>query len=169
MNTIKGFDGLRALSVIFVILTHLGIYGVAASNGWLSDRVAPIIGGTTGVQIFFVLSGYLITSLLIHEHKATGSISLKGFYIRRAFRILPLYFLCVLLTWFVDVFVWPVASTPSLISCRTRGSACSNNCSTLAVRVARGVLKEVVVLVDVDNESASARGSLSRVTEVTEL
>ncbi|WP_299194424.1 acyltransferase [uncultured Erythrobacter sp.] len=119
MTKIKGFDGLRALSVIFVILTHLGIYATAQNAGWLSERAAPIISGTTGVQIFFVLSGFLITSLLIKEHEATGSVSLKGFYIRRALRILPLYFLCVLLTWFVDVYIWPVASTPSLIFAAT--------------------------------------------------
>ena len=119
MTKIKGFDGLRALSVIFVILTHLGIYTTAQSPGWLPERAAPIISGTTGVQIFFVLSGFLITSLLIKEYETTGTVSIKNFYIRRAFRILPLYFLCVVLTWFVDVYVWPVASTPSLIFAAT--------------------------------------------------
>lgn len=115
VQTIKGFDGLRALSVIFVILTHLGVYTVAKSYGVLSDNAAPIVSGTTGVQIFFVLSGFLITSLLIKEHEASGTISLKGFYIRRAFRILPLYFLCLALTLLIDLFVWDIASTPSLL------------------------------------------------------
>ncbi len=119
VTKIKGFDGLRALSVIFVILTHLGIYSTAQSTGWLSDRAAPIISGTTGVQIFFVLSGFLITSLLIKEYEATGSVSLKGFYIRRAFRILPLYFLCIALTLLIDMFVWPVISDPALIFAAT--------------------------------------------------
>ncbi|WP_416832911.1 MAG: acyltransferase family protein [Erythrobacter sp.] len=119
MDKIRGFDGLRALSVLFVILTHLGVYATAQSAGWLPETAAPIISGTTGVQIFFVLSGFLITSLLIGEHRATGTISLKGFYIRRALRILPLYFLCLVLTWFVDVFVWPVASDPALIFAAT--------------------------------------------------
>ncbi|UAB78162.1 acyltransferase [Erythrobacter sp. SCSIO 43205] len=115
MQTIKGFDGLRAISVIFVILTHLGVYTVAKSHGVLSDNAAPIVSGTTGVQVFFVLSGFLITSLLIKEHEASGTISLKGFYIRRAFRILPLYVLCLALTLVIDLFVWDVASAPSLI------------------------------------------------------
>lgn len=115
MTTIKGFDGLRAVSVIFVILTHLGVYTVANSHGVLSAAAAPIISGTTGVQIFFVLSGFLITSLLIKEQEASGTISLKGFYLRRAFRILPLYFLCLFLTLLIDLLVWDIASTPSLI------------------------------------------------------
>jgi len=119
VEKIKGFDGLRALSVIFVILTHLGLYTTAQSAGWLSERTAPIISGTTGVQIFFVLSGFLITSLLIKEYEATETISLKGFYVRRAFRILPLYFLCVGLTLLVDIFVWPVASDPAFLFAAT--------------------------------------------------
>lgn len=89
--TMKRFDGLRAVSVIFVILTYIEIYGIAANAGVLSDTLAPIISGTTGVQIFFVLSGFLITSLLIHKHSAFGSISLKNFYIRRASDLAALF------------------------------------------------------------------------------
>lgn len=113
MTKIRGFDGLRALSVIFVILTHLGIYTVAAQAGWLSERIAPIISGGTGVQIFFVLSGFLITRLLIIEYQGTGHVSLKNFYIRRAFRILPLYYLCLALTFAIHWLVWPVAGNAS--------------------------------------------------------
>ena len=58
-----------------------------------SDTVMPIwvgiFDGATGVFIFFVISGYLITSLLLNEHEERGSISLRSFYFRRAMRILP--------------------------------------------------------------------------------
>src|SRR5262249_19081408 len=54
------------------------------------DAVEPIVPvGTFGVRVFFVISGYLITQLLLAEQAKTGAISLKGFYLRRAFRIFP--------------------------------------------------------------------------------
>jgi peptidoglycan/LPS O-acetylase OafA/YrhL len=57
--------------------------------------------GHFGVDVFFVISGYLITALLLREHGARGTISLKGFYIRRAFRILPAYLVALAATWAV--------------------------------------------------------------------
>ena len=119
MNKIKGLDGLRAISVVLVILTHLHVHLAAKNAGWINDGAAPIFSGETGVQIFFVLSGFLITSLLIKEFDSTGTVSLRNFYIRRALRILPLYFLCVGLTFAVDAFVWPVASNPALLFAAT--------------------------------------------------
>ena len=71
-------DGLRALSVIAVILYHAGIH-------WLP-------GGFIGVEVFFVVSGFLITSLLIDEQHVSGTVSLKQFWIRRARRLLPALF-----------------------------------------------------------------------------
>lgn len=68
-------DGLRALAVVAVIVYHLGY-------GW-----AP--GGLLGVTVFFVLSGYLITSLLVAERIQTGRIQLGAFWMRRARRLLP--------------------------------------------------------------------------------
>jgi peptidoglycan/LPS O-acetylase OafA/YrhL len=68
-------DGLRAIAITFVILFH-------------SDReIFP--GGWIGVDIFFVLSGYLITTILAFELKKTGSISWRNFYARRALRLTP--------------------------------------------------------------------------------
>ena len=72
-------DGLRAIAVLAVMLYH-------AQVGWLP-------GGFLGVDVFFVLSGYLITSLLIRETRAWGSIDLLGFWLRRARRLLPALFL----------------------------------------------------------------------------
>jgi peptidoglycan/LPS O-acetylase OafA/YrhL len=71
-------DGIRAFSVIAVMLYHADI-------AWLP-------GGFLGVEIFFVVSGFLITSLLIEERESTQRINLKQFWIRRARRLLPLLF-----------------------------------------------------------------------------
>ena len=70
-----GLDGLRALAVLAVIAYHLQL-------GW-----AP--GGMLGVGVFFTLSGYLITDLLLGQHEATGTIRLADFWRRRARRLLP--------------------------------------------------------------------------------
>ena len=68
-------QGLRALAVLLVIADHAG--------------VASVAGGFVGVDVFFVLSGFLITTLLVHEVATGGGISIAGFYARRARRILP--------------------------------------------------------------------------------
>jgi peptidoglycan/LPS O-acetylase OafA/YrhL len=78
-------DGLRALSLLLVVAGH-------------ARTELPIknyFSGGLGVGIFFVLSGFLITILLLREELVRGSVSLGGFYIRRAFRILPPYFLTI--------------------------------------------------------------------------
>ena len=72
---IAELDGVRAVSVIFVLLVHI-------SYGRLS-------GGFLGVDIFFVLSGYLITMLMLKEIAGHGTVDLARFYVRRALRILP--------------------------------------------------------------------------------
>jgi peptidoglycan/LPS O-acetylase OafA/YrhL len=68
-------DGLRGLAIIMVLLAHI--------------PKLPLIGGFVGVDLFFVLSGFLITSLLLEEWRETGDLSLKAFYARRALRLLP--------------------------------------------------------------------------------
>jgi peptidoglycan/LPS O-acetylase OafA/YrhL len=83
-------DGLRALSIIGVIWFH----------SWWGTRYYPRLAampvlrqGSYGVHIFFVVSGFLITTLLLREMQRYGTISLRDFYIRRALRIWPLYYL----------------------------------------------------------------------------
>lgn len=73
---IPGLDGLRAIAVSLVILYHAGL---------------PLPGGT-GVLLFFVLSGFLITWLLLQEADKTGTVSLRNFYARRTLRILPAFY-----------------------------------------------------------------------------
>ena len=73
-----GLDGLRAIAVIAIILYHL-------NPRWLP-------GGFLGVDTFFVISGYLITSLLLREYHNTQMIDLKNFWIRRFRRLIPAVF-----------------------------------------------------------------------------
>jgi peptidoglycan/LPS O-acetylase OafA/YrhL len=75
-------DGLRAISVLLVVSVHL--HDFEAVWKWLA--------GWQGVTVFFVLSGYLITTLALREEGQRGSLSLAAFYIRRSLRIFPLYF-----------------------------------------------------------------------------
>ena len=87
VHRIPSLDGLRALSIFLVLALH-SIQRLEVS-GPVSYLLVGIFNGATGVFIFFVISGYLITSLLLREHEKRGSISLRGFYFRRAMRILP--------------------------------------------------------------------------------
>jgi peptidoglycan/LPS O-acetylase OafA/YrhL len=84
---VPSLDGLRALSITLVTLSHL----LGTTGFPLGADALLAVGdlGYLGVRIFFVISGYLITNLLIAEHAKTGGISLRGFYVRRAYRILP--------------------------------------------------------------------------------
>lgn len=75
LRQVKGLDGLRGLAVIAVVLYHF------------FPSLLP--GGYLGVDLFFVLSGFLITSLLVREFRTSGTISLKDFWVRRFRRILP--------------------------------------------------------------------------------
>ncbi len=82
-------DGVRAIAVLIVIKFH-----TAADGG-----LAFLAGGWLGVDVFFVLSGYLITSLLLSEHRRNGRIDLKRFYVRRLLRLAPLSVALVLVLW----------------------------------------------------------------------
>ena len=72
---LPGLDGMRALAVVAVMIYH-------ANSSWLH-------GGFLGVEVFFVISGYLITLLLVAEHERDGQVDLKAFWVRRFRRLLP--------------------------------------------------------------------------------
>ncbi len=101
MKRIPSLDGLRAISIALVVLTHLARWGHA--NLDLAGTY-----GALGVHVFFVLSGYLITGLLLKEYESTSTISLKDFYLRRSFRIFPAAFvyLAVVVTLFWREMTW---------------------------------------------------------------
>jgi peptidoglycan/LPS O-acetylase OafA/YrhL len=94
VKRIPSLDGLRAVSILVVTASHLKV--IAPTN-----RVLKAINhwGGHGVDVFFVISGFLITSLLLRESSKTGTISLKSFYVRRARRIVPafVFFIAVVL------------------------------------------------------------------------
>ncbi|MBA3609963.1 MAG: acyltransferase [Rubrobacter sp.] len=82
LRYLSGLDGLRALAVAAVLVYH-------ANAGWLP-------GGFLGVEVFFVISGYLITALLLTEWRERGGIDILGFWMRRARRLLPAVFLVII-------------------------------------------------------------------------
>lgn len=94
----RGLDGLRAIAVTLVVVYHL-----------FPPALLP--GGFVGVDVFFVISGFLITSLLLREHDTTGRVGLRAFWQRRARRLLPALVLvvavCSTLAWLIggDVLV----------------------------------------------------------------
>jgi peptidoglycan/LPS O-acetylase OafA/YrhL len=76
-------DGLRGVAVLLVVLVHSGNSLWPSASGWLAQ------GGPLGVHLFFVLSGFLITTLLLGEHGRTGRIRLGRFAFRRTRRLVP--------------------------------------------------------------------------------
>lgn len=81
---LHGLDTLRALAIILVLLCHYQI-NLFDSPQWLATGFKF---GQVGIDLFFVLSGHLITSQLLREINKTGKIDLKVFYIKRSFKIL---------------------------------------------------------------------------------
>jgi peptidoglycan/LPS O-acetylase OafA/YrhL len=93
-------EGLRGIAVVLVLLFHAGLPFVT--------------GGYVGVDVFFVLSGFLITGLLVRELEGTGTVSLVSFYARRARRLLPAAALCLLVTVAVAALVLPPLRVPDV-------------------------------------------------------
>jgi peptidoglycan/LPS O-acetylase OafA/YrhL len=100
-DRIAGFDGLRAISVLAVFLGHTGL--------------VPVPGGFVGVDLFFVLSGFLITRILTGEFSATRSIDLTAFYARRARRLYPALALVLAA---VALYIW-IFNAPQSIGMET--------------------------------------------------
>lgn len=91
-HNIPSLDGLRALSIAIVVLSHTRtlLPPVISNSGAFRYLIG---GGLHGVQVFFVISGYIITTLLLREFERTGEISLQRFYARRMLRIFPVFYI----------------------------------------------------------------------------
>ena len=85
LGHVPELDSLRGLALVCVVLAHLWI--IVLPMSWLQRQFAD--GGFVGLEVFFVLSGFLITALLLGEHGRTGTLGLAGFYWRRALRLVP--------------------------------------------------------------------------------
>jgi peptidoglycan/LPS O-acetylase OafA/YrhL len=92
MGYLPGLDGVRAVAIIGVLLYHAGL--------------DPVPGGFLGVDVFFVLSGFLITSLILEQFQRSGTIDFKKFYLGRARRLLPALFLMLLVVGIAVVLVY---------------------------------------------------------------
>jgi peptidoglycan/LPS O-acetylase OafA/YrhL len=108
-------NGIRFIAAFLVILHHIEQYKsfLHFPNYYAEPNTVPFIEiiGHLGVILFFVLSGFLITFLLLSEEKAFATISIKKFYVRRILRIWPLYFLIIVVALFIlphiDIFTLP--------------------------------------------------------------
>ena len=94
----RDIEGLRAVAVLMVLAFHLGVPGAE--------------GGFAGVDVFFVISGFLITGLLVRELESNGRIDLLTFYARRARRLLPAALLVIAVTFGAGWFLLPGSEQP---------------------------------------------------------
>ena len=94
MKRVPGLDGLRAISILLVLCGHLDGTSGFYNNPAFWNHIGDI--ANLGVRVFFVISGYIITLLLLRETEKTGTISLKQFYIRRTLRIFPASYFFIL-------------------------------------------------------------------------
>jgi peptidoglycan/LPS O-acetylase OafA/YrhL len=111
-NRIPSLDGLRALSIAFVLLGHLsGTAGFPIPTPTVSGRYSEF-----GVRVFFVISGFLITTLLLKEHEKFGKIDLVAFYRRRLYRIFPAAYAYIGI---ISLLAWSSLSDTSIIQAIT--------------------------------------------------
>ncbi len=101
VNNIPSLDGLRAISILWVIGGHTKFSQNISTAGY---QFLSLVfgGGQAGVKLFFVISGFLITTLLIKEKIKTQTINLTKFYIRRFLRIFPVFYLYLLVVFILN-------------------------------------------------------------------
>jgi peptidoglycan/LPS O-acetylase OafA/YrhL len=97
---IKRLDMLRCAAVLLVVTGHAGVFSLTSRVGWV------------GVDLFFVLSGFLISGLLYSEYKDRGKISLRRFFIRRGMKIYPAFYAMLLATYVGQLLFWHFPPQP---------------------------------------------------------
>ena len=102
---VPGLDGIRALAIGLVLFSHSVIF-----DEFTALHAVGNAAGHAGVAVFFVLSGYLITTLLLREEDRTGGISVRLFYLRRSLRLFPALWLYLL----VVGAIWLAGGLPQL-------------------------------------------------------
>ncbi len=143
MEKIKGLDTLRAFAVFFVIIQHFGVWFdyTSPSGKFITNVLIP--DGGFGVDLFFVLSGFLITSILLKAKIAARGndrfVLIRNFFIRRALRIFPIYYLLLFLLFAINYhdirhyFIYFVTYTANILSWRTNSWNSFSHTWTLAV------------------------------------
>ena len=112
---LPGLNGLRAFAASFVLFNH--VFQIAGESGDQSSLIffkKHELLGTEMVNLFFVISGFIITYILYSEKAETGRISLKNFYIKRILRIWPLYFGLIVIAFLVGNFTSIYSAFPAL-------------------------------------------------------
>jgi peptidoglycan/LPS O-acetylase OafA/YrhL len=112
----SALDGLRAISIALVLLGH-----ISGTVGFPKISLSLVLGdyANLGVVVFFVISGYLITRLLVEEHQQFGSISLRLFYARRAIRLAPAFLWYIAFIAIVERFRWIRLNSGDIFSALT--------------------------------------------------
>lgn len=103
---LQGLDGLRGISIVLVLISH-------CTRG---TQLGNINFGGVGVETFFVISGFLITTLLLKEYVTNGSINLRNFYIRRALRIFPVAYMFLLTLLVLNSYLHLAISNKSFVT-----------------------------------------------------
>ncbi len=105
MERLKSIDGLRAIAITMVVLGHAAhTIPAYVSQNYLYGLVS---NASLGVRVFFVISGYLITKLLLAEERKTTTINIKHFYLRRLLRIFPVFYLYIFVIVILKLFFIP--------------------------------------------------------------
>jgi peptidoglycan/LPS O-acetylase OafA/YrhL len=110
---LQGLDGLRGIACVAVFFDHVEQYAEWMSWPHLYGPALQALG-RQGVELFFVLSGYLITYRMLVEQEARGRVSISAFYLRRALRIWPLYYLVVFIAFGVVPWLMHHAAGPTV-------------------------------------------------------
>ncbi len=135
---LQGIDALRGMAVILVLFRHLTYTWPGTDSGMVWDFVHVVHrGGWIGVDLFFVLSGFLVSGLLFKEYIAKGEIDVWRFLIRRGFKIYPSFWILILTTVGVNFLFQVEAPKRAILSelafLQNYGQALWNHTWTLAV------------------------------------